>query len=136
MTFFYALLVSGSHWFGVCLARDIQKNWIFCETTSASVSYEPLVCGSHLFSVCSVPASPEVYRKIGIFWEMTWYFFYGPLYMAVTCSVLVCLRSACVLATTVDTFSGQSTGRFGKHFTRVTREVGPRIDSTREVWMI
>ena len=63
---------------------------------------------------------PEVYRKIGIF--------YGPLYMAVNCSVLVCLRSACadssgrrlpvwflysaLFGSTVDTCSASVQGGF------------------------
>ena len=41
----------------------------------------------------TVRASPEVHKKNGISWEITCYFS-TPLYMAVNCSVLVCLRSA------------------------------------------
>ena len=62
--FFYAPLVSGSHWFGVCLARDIQKNWIFCETTSVIISCEPLVFGSH-FTVFGVAFGEEDYGFSG-----------------------------------------------------------------------
>ena len=69
-------------------------------------------------------------------------FFLRPLYMAVTCSVLVCLRSACVDSSgrrLPEWFPYQwihvmvsLRGRSGKN-SRVIREVGPRIDSTRRV---
>ena len=60
----------------------------------------------------------QVYRKFGIFWEITRY---GPLYMAVNCSVLVCLRSACVDFSGVDFRNGFRIQRYlGRHMRQST----------------
>ena len=57
---FNAPLVSGSHLFGVCVARGVREIWTCVEMTPGHHLYVHLVTTL----TCSVPGSPEEYRKI------------------------------------------------------------------------
>ena len=106
-----------------------------------------IIAGRHQKDSC-----PRYTGKLTI-WEMTRYFFYGPLYLAVTCSVLLpeeCVRRfswettsgmfpcSALFGTTVDACSAQSTGRFGKksHVFYVNVGLGfiPRGWYCRKLW--
>ena len=58
-------------------------------------SWKPGLSTSHWYlAPCSVPVSPEEHRTNSGFWEFaTRFFFYGPLYLAVTCAVFLRLDS-------------------------------------------
>ena len=91
---------------------------------------------------------PEAYRKIGFSGRRRWYFFYGPLYLAVTCRsclpeeyrvasfpgemTMVSILST-LLGLTADTCSASVYGVVWTNFTRFLLESGPRIDSTRRL---